>query len=829
MDAPTAPPGLDAIAERLRDLRVQAGQPSFTEIAREVGRLRDARGVSPWAARPGRVTVYDVFRDGRKRVDIDLVLDVLTALGFADERVPVRQLYREIVSTRASSTARPRVETLAVPADVDLLGRELELEHLLTALTTAALASSDKTFAVVTGLAGVGKTALARAVTHRLVATVPGAFAVEASVRTASGDSEATSVGPDHIVSAVDAMLQRRRQSDDDVAPRCVVLLDDVVSSENLEAVVAGLPSGSLVVATCRRDLVVTGTAAHVRLGPLDTTTTAALLRAALPTDRVVSDADSEALHRLAELCGGLPLAVSILQGQIAARPGWPLSDVEMWLARAEQEHVGFLDSVHDGLDPGVARALRLCALHPARLSPAEIAALTGTDDTEAERAIAVLVREHLLVRDPGGRLDLHDLVRGHAQRRATEVEPYSQVKLAVERLGGLLLHSPDPGTDWLEEHVEVVVTTAQLAADHELPAVVTGLADLAHVHLRRTLRDGDSLLLLGAARRHGLPEERAEADRRYIQTLLYAKDATGALAIGEPLLALTSDPRYHHSLALVAEAYRFSARYDDAIRTALSARDGAIAAEDLFVITIASSTLVYSHLEKLEATRAREACEVGLAALADAEAPHERLSLLHSLGRTLVLDAEWDRARQAYEECRVLAAGADRQDMLAFCALQLEVIDLLSGDVMTAVTRLTATVESALRIGDAYVAFEGMLWLGLAHLRAGDPDAAAPWLDQAREAADIDDTGRVEAHLAELALGRRDADAAERHLRAATTLGRGGRTVELLVAQGLGDVAALRGDLDDARQHWGDALALDPPALYAVPLRERVEGGERR
>lgn len=72
---------LDQVAVDLMKLRADAGLPSFGDLARRVGQLRQERGLSEHEARVGRTTVYDVFRTGRSRLDPSLVADVVRALG----------------------------------------------------------------------------------------------------------------------------------------------------------------------------------------------------------------------------------------------------------------------------------------------------------------------------------------------------------------------------------------------------------------------------------------------------------------------------------------------------------------------------------------------------------------------------------------------------------------------------------------------------------------------------------------------------------------------------------------------------------------------------
>lgn len=78
---------LDRLALDLQELRAEAGSPSYSAIALGICRLRVARGMTADEARVGRTTVYDAFRTGRSRIDVDLVLDIVRALGADEEQV----------------------------------------------------------------------------------------------------------------------------------------------------------------------------------------------------------------------------------------------------------------------------------------------------------------------------------------------------------------------------------------------------------------------------------------------------------------------------------------------------------------------------------------------------------------------------------------------------------------------------------------------------------------------------------------------------------------------------------------------------------------------
>lgn len=84
--APEAVTDLDGVADALRRLRADAGL-SFARLSQEVRGRREARGLPASAAYVGRITVYDCFRDGRRRMDDELVGDLFAVLGRPDEEV----------------------------------------------------------------------------------------------------------------------------------------------------------------------------------------------------------------------------------------------------------------------------------------------------------------------------------------------------------------------------------------------------------------------------------------------------------------------------------------------------------------------------------------------------------------------------------------------------------------------------------------------------------------------------------------------------------------------------------------------------------------------
>lgn len=78
----TARPGtLDQYIAGLQQMRAGAGNPSYADLARRIEQARSARGLPAGECRLSRVTVYDCFRLGRHRLDVELVVEIVTALG----------------------------------------------------------------------------------------------------------------------------------------------------------------------------------------------------------------------------------------------------------------------------------------------------------------------------------------------------------------------------------------------------------------------------------------------------------------------------------------------------------------------------------------------------------------------------------------------------------------------------------------------------------------------------------------------------------------------------------------------------------------------------
>lgn len=324
------------------------------------------------------------------------------------------------------------------PAAPGFVGRERELSVLDRMLTERERGSANL-LAVVTGTAGVGKSALAVTWAHRIAQSFPEGQ-LYASLR--GFDAERAPLAP---AEALTAMLKTLGVAPDAIPVdlddrtalyrslladrRVLVLLDNARDSEQVRPLLPG-SSESLVVVTSRRRLdgLVVGSGARVL--PLETlpreTAIELIDRAGAPRG---SASEPAATRELADLCGGLPLALRIAAARLAANPGRGVADLVHELTD-ERDRLHALDvddadtSVRRAFDisyrnlhPSHARTFRLLGIVPGHTFTAHaVAALCGTDPASARRRLRVLALAHLVTEIEPDRFAMHDLLRLYAR-----------------------------------------------------------------------------------------------------------------------------------------------------------------------------------------------------------------------------------------------------------------------------------------------------------------------------------------------------------------------------------------------------------------------------
>ncbi|MEE1784476.1 NB-ARC domain-containing protein [Streptomyces sp. SP17BM10] len=316
----------------LERLRLWAGGPSLRALAKRVGPLlRPPQPVS-------HTTVADVFKPDRRRLDPDLVLAVVRALG-AGEADAARW---RAACTRVHADARacgPVGVLRQLPADLaTFTGRERELAWLVRHFASGAAVVST-----IDGPAGIGKTQLALHAAHHLVRAGRCAD-VQLYVDLRGCDPEHPPADPSTVlgmflrqlevpahrvptVPAERAALFRERMH----GKRAVVVLDDAATATQVRDLLPASPT-CLVLITSRHELTgLEGVAPH-RLGAFTEEEALLLLTRVVGASRVA--AEHEAAERIVQACGYAPGAVSAVAARLRSRPAWRLADLDRRLSR---------------------------------------------------------------------------------------------------------------------------------------------------------------------------------------------------------------------------------------------------------------------------------------------------------------------------------------------------------------------------------------------------------------------------------------------------------------------------------------------------------------
>ncbi|MBV1946757.1 BTAD domain-containing putative transcriptional regulator [Streptomyces sp. BV129] len=360
----------------------------------------------------------------------------------------------------------------------------------LAALGRAA--AGEAPVCLVTGPAGVGKTALALWWAHRGADAFPdGRLFADLHGFSDTGEPSVTEVlrefllalgvPPRRIPESAAAAAALFRSLTDRL--RLLVVLDNARDSATVRALLPGGADCVTVVTSRHRleGLIASDAARPVPLGTLDAQDGTALLAGVLGEERVLGE--PVAARRLAELCGGLPLALRVTAARLAGRPRWTLAHLADELAdeRGRLAHLAVDDT-------GVPAALRLtvqqlpgeAAHHFGRLGhhpgthfdPYTAAALSGTDPLTAGGALERLGAAHLVTETAPGRWELHDLVRLYARGLDPAAGP--------EALTGVLDHYIATALAAAETAQPGGEPCFALPADFRRPAAVRDFADRA-------------------------------------------------------------------------------------------------------------------------------------------------------------------------------------------------------------------------------------------------------------------------------------------------------------------------------------------------------------
>jgi len=648
--------------------------------------------------------------------------------------------------------AHPRAVT--VPSQLPAApARFAGREHELRDLSEWRSAASGQLLTVISGPGGVGKTALALRWLHQSRDDYPGGqLYVDLG-----GFSLAEPISPADVlewfllafgVDAIPAALPQREALYRSVTAdlSMVVFLDNAASAAQVRPLLPASPN-SVVVVTSRWRL--TGLAMAgariVDVTPLDVDASMALLGQAVDRGRVA--AEPGAVRELAELCDGLPLALSLVGARLATHPRRRLSR-EVTDLRAEQHRIAALraddssvGAVFDlscrSVPPAAGRLYRLVASHPGtRFGPQVAAAAIDSSVADAEDLLDVLVEANMLSEVDDRTYRFHDLMRLHARQQPDDgrdsavrrmIEWYLDTTTAAdllfhplpqrigpryqgERPTSPLFDTPAAALAWLSAERLTVWDAVHEADRRDWHDLTWEFAEALWGFLRHVRHQGDSVdlhrLALRAAKASG--NRQAETRMHGRLSLVYADNAQYAEAIAEAdaelAIATAEGYRWESATALTHLAHAVSGTGD--LASALGyyerSRDLNIEIDNARGVAMARRRIgeVLIQLDRpADAIVELVASADALAALHD-DTQHAR-SLMY-LGTAYARTAEPARAaeplRTALELVRAIGSAYYQAEVLAMLGDLAE----RSGDLPAAREHFRAALDHYVVAGDA-------------------------------------------------------------------------------------------------------------------------------
>ncbi|MEV6400510.1 hypothetical protein AB0M39_37990 [Streptomyces sp. NPDC051907] len=332
------------------------------------------------------------------------------------------------------------------PVLVRFENRQAEQERI----TRAAECHTDHAGPLVvalTGIGGIGKTALGFHMARRLSDAYPdGVLYVDlddlrrdgvVEVADAVGDLlTGLGVAPEWLERSLAGRSKQYWTRTRD--KRLIVVVDNArYGSEAVPLLPAS--AGSLAIVTSQGVLydLDASAAIEVPVNPLTVDDAVRLLGNIVDDPRL--SAEPEVLADLARGCGGLPAALQVAGQWVRKYRRRSLSRLVGELtADLHEKGIPMVEAVWDaayaGLGPEAARLYRLLPQHPAPVVAAPAAAaLLGDGPGRAADALEELESSGLLENRPEG-YRMHDLLRGHAERCAREVDPEGEDRAGARR-----------------------------------------------------------------------------------------------------------------------------------------------------------------------------------------------------------------------------------------------------------------------------------------------------------------------------------------------------------------------------------------------------------
>lgn len=640
--------------------------------------------------------------------------------------------------------AAPAQLPAAVPG---FAGRGTELARLDEILRRSEAEPVGVTVAVLSGMPGVGKTALAVHWAHRVRQRFPDG---QLYVNLRGFGPAGSTVDPAEAVrgflealrypaSAIPATLEGRTALYRGLLAdrRMLILLDDAGSVEQVRPLLPG-GTGCLVVVTSRRQFpgLVAAEGAHPLpvdlFGPPEA---AGLLTVRIGAARTT--AEPAAVREIVALCAGLPLALAVVAARAVTSPRVPLRRLTTELRESRSGLAAFDtgDPIVDvrtvfswsyrALSEGAAELFRLLSLHPgADIGPGAAAGLAGIPLAAAQRRLAELTAAHLLNEHRPQRYALHDLLRAYAAELVEQQDTERDSRAALRRLLDHYLHSAYeadrlllPNRDPIVLEPAAAAVVPERPADHDaalawfdterqaLPALVTRAAATGH--------DTHAWQLAWALANF---YHRRAYWHEWVAIQQAAVVATDRLA---------DRPAQAHAHRLLGIALLRLGRLDDAWRELSHARDRfAELGEDI------GQAFAHRGLGRIAARRqdhseALRQATLALELFTRAGNLNGQSNALNAVGWMLAELGAHAAALPFCEQALELQRGSDNRFGQANTLDSLGYVRLGLGEHDRAIACYEASVELSRELGDRHGEADTLEHLGDAQLAAGFPDRA--------------------------------------------------------------------------------------------------------
>jgi hypothetical protein len=365
----------------------------------------------------------------------------------------LRTLHRAILRRAPDLSPEPAAAPVPAPSAAparqlppDLptfVGREDVLAALDAALRAAATGEGPPVVAV-SGVGGVGKSAVALRAARRAADAFPDGQ-VWVDLRGSQPRLQHLSAGEalGRVLRALGVPAGQVLPSTDERAAqfralvagrRVLVVADNALDAVHVRPLLAP-GGGSALLLTSRRRVATLDGAVQVEVEPMDEGCGLALLGVLAGTDRVA--AERWAADEIVRRCAGLPVALRVVGARLASRPDWLLAPLAEKLAGpAVLDELSYEDlslraclaAGYEPLsvaDPVAARAYRLIGtMSSGAATPRGVARWLGVTVPTAERVLERLVDARLLEGERPGRYRMPELPHRYAAELAAASEP---------------------------------------------------------------------------------------------------------------------------------------------------------------------------------------------------------------------------------------------------------------------------------------------------------------------------------------------------------------------------------------------------------------------